>query len=514
MKNKKQFLAIMAALLLTAGCTAVKAPDDAPAKPTTTKPIDVTLTRMGEDKAAVELTPPNHFFEELEKRTGIKTKFLGGAGMNTQEFNLVLASNDLPDVWMNNWLNFPGGPKRAIDQGYILRLNDIIDKYAPNFKKVLQENPQIAKDIRTDEGDYYAFPFIRSEFDKTYVGPIIRKDWLDELGLPVPETIDEWYTVLKAFKEKKNAAAPLTFLASRFFSTGAFSGAYGVMNGFYLENEKIVFGNMQPKYKDFMILLRKWYVEGLLDKDFASIDSNTVDRKMMTGGSGVTIQLGSRTDQYHNATRESLPQANYIGITYPSLQKGVKSKFGHLENAYPGGNSGAISAKSKNVESAAKWLDYFYSKEGSTLVTYGTEGVSYTMENGKVKYTDLILKNPDKLTVDQARQVYGKNTNFPQLQRDTESSRGEKWIAAIAKWRDTDAEKYAIPPITHTTEESNEIAQIMADINAYVLETEIKYILGTISIDTFDDNVNTLKKMGIEKAIKLKQAAYDRYKKR
>lgn len=55
------------------------------------------------------------------------------------------------------------------------------------------------------------------------------------------------------------------------------------MNGFYLENEKIVFGNMQPKYKDFMILLRKWYVEGLLDKDFASIDSNTVDRKMMTG---------------------------------------------------------------------------------------------------------------------------------------------------------------------------------------------------------------------------------------
>lgn len=192
----------------------------------------------------------------------------------------------------------------------------------------------------------------------------------------------------------------------------------------------------------------------------------------------------------------------------------MKSKFGHLENAYPGGNSGAISAKSKNVESAAKWLDYFYSKEGSTLVTYGTEGVSYTMENGKVKYTDLILKNPDKLTVDQARQVYGKNTNFPQLQRDTESSRGEKWIAAIAKWRDTDAEKYAIPPITHTTEESNEIAQIMADINAYVLETEIKYILGTISIDTFDDNVNTLKKMGIEKAIKLKQAAYDRYKKR
>ncbi|SFL36478.1 putative aldouronate transport system substrate-binding protein [Paenibacillus sp. 1_12] len=513
MKNRNRFIVILA-LLATVGCTAQNAPNSAPAASNNAKLVDVTLTRMGEDKAAQELTPPHHFFEELEKKTGIKTKNMGGAGMNTQEFNLILASNDLPDVWMNNWLNFPGGPKRAIDQGYILKLNDVIDKYAPNFKKVLQENPQIAKDIRTDDGAYYAFPFIRSEFDKTYVGPIIRKDWLDELQLPVPATIDEWYTVLKAFKEKKNAAAPLTFLASRFFSTGAFSGAFGVMNGFYLENEQVVFGNMQPKYKDFMILMRKWYVDGLLDKDFASIDSNTVDRKMTTGSSGAAIQLGSRNDQYHNSTRESLPQANYMGIAYPALQKGVKSKFGHLENAYPGGNSGAISAKSKNVEAAAKWLDYFYSKEGSTLVTYGTEGVSYTMENGKVKYTDLILKNPDKLTVDQARQVYGKNTNFPQIQRDAESSRGPKWIEAIGKWRDTDHEKYAIPPITHTTEESNEIAQIMADINAYVLETEIKYILGTISIDTFDDNVNTLKKMGIEKAIKLKQAAYDRYKKR
>lgn len=75
MKNKKQFLAIIAALLLIAGCTAVKAPDDAPAKPTTTKPVDVTLTRMGEDKAAVELTPPIIFLKNWRKEQESRPNF-------------------------------------------------------------------------------------------------------------------------------------------------------------------------------------------------------------------------------------------------------------------------------------------------------------------------------------------------------------------------------------------------------------------------------------------------------
>jgi putative aldouronate transport system substrate-binding protein len=260
--------------------------------------------------------------------------------------------------------------------------------------------------------------------------------------------------------------------------------------------------------------MRKWYQEGLLDKDFASIDGNTVDRKMSTGGSGAAIQLGSRTEVYHNGTRETNPQANFIGIPYPTLQKGDKPKFGHLDNAYPGNFSGAISAKTKNVEEAAKWLDFFYSDEGALLAAYGTEGVSYTMENGKVKYTDLILKNPNKLSIDQARNTYGRSTNFPQLQRDTESSRGAKWIEAVNVWRNTDHQKHAMPPITPTSEETKEIVRIMTDVNAYLLEAEIKFILGTTPIDSPDDSVNQLKKMGIEKAIQLNQAAYDRYKKR
>ena len=107
--------------------------------------------------------------------------------------------------------DFPGGPEKAIGDGYILKLNDLIDQHAPNLKKFLQENPDIDKMVKTDNGSYYAFPFIRGdEYLRVFQGPIIRKDWLDELGLPVPETIDDWTAMLRAFKEKKGAAAPFS----------------------------------------------------------------------------------------------------------------------------------------------------------------------------------------------------------------------------------------------------------------------------------------------------------------
>jgi putative aldouronate transport system substrate-binding protein len=74
----------------------------------------------------------------------------------------------------------------------------------------LKAHPEYDRMIRTDNGSYYCFPMLRDDprlLNAT--GLIIRKDWLDELGLAVPTTIDEWYTVLRAFKEKRERAPGL-----------------------------------------------------------------------------------------------------------------------------------------------------------------------------------------------------------------------------------------------------------------------------------------------------------------
>jgi putative aldouronate transport system substrate-binding protein len=451
--------------------------------------------------------------EEYEKRTGIAIRHLGGVPMQDNKFNYLLASGNLPDIFMNNWLQFPGGPEKAIEQGYILPLNDAINRYAPNFKRMLEENPEIDKMVKTDSGIYYAFPFIRSETGKVYGGPIVRKDWLDELGLPVPTTINEWYETLKAFKEKKGATAPLTlrtlFLGER---TAGFAGAFGVMGNFYVEDGKVTYGYLEPKYREYLVTMSKWYREGLIDQDFAVLDLESVDKKLISGASGATIGWFSYIEKYNLAALHNDPAAHYTAAPYPSLIEGAIPKFGQLDNAYAGTSSGAIKATTKHLEAAVRWLDYGYSEEGSQLNTFGIEGVTYSLENGKPVYSDLVVANPDGLSSDQVMLQYAHQTNFPMIQHDSQLEwKFEETNQAVKVWRMTKHEDYLLPPITPTTEEASELSVLMDGIDEYVKDAELRIILGVDPIDAYDNMVKQLKLLGIERILEIKQAAYQRY---
>src|SRR5512136_1787770 len=150
-------------------------------------------------------------YQELEKRTGIHIEFQHPpVGQALDQFNLMIASQKYPDVIefgfggeAGSSSTAPGGPGRYLQDGVILKLNDLIDKYAPNFKKLMTEHPDWRKQIVTDNGEIYGFPFIRGDpYLLVYQGPIIRGDWLANLKLSVPTTLDDWHTMLVAFKQK------------------------------------------------------------------------------------------------------------------------------------------------------------------------------------------------------------------------------------------------------------------------------------------------------------------------
>ena len=529
---RKSWMAIAVIALITSGCFGGNSTEESPptnsqtetAIPEPSSPAASVEPFEYPMKGAPELTLMTEFpdmgtpnagpiDEEYEKRTGIAIQHLGGVPMQDNKFKYLLASGNLPDVFMNNWLQFPGGPEKAIEQGYILPLNDVIDRYAPNFKRVLEENPEIDKMVKTDSGIYYAFPFIRSEEGKVYGGPIIRKDWLDELGLPVPTTIDEWYTALKAFKEKKGATAPLTlrtlFMGDR---TAGFAGAFGVMGNFYVEEGKVKYGYLEPGYRDYLTTMSKWYREGLLDKDFAVLDLESVDKKMTSGTSGATVGWFSYIEKYNLAAQSGDTAARYVAAPYPTLREGEIPKFGQLDNAYAGTSSAAIKATTKNLEAAVRWLDYGYSKEGSLLNTFGIEGVTYTMENGQPVYTDLVVANKGGLSGDLVMLQYAHQTNFPMIQRDSQLEwKFEETNQAVEVWRKTKHEDYLLPPITPTTEEAGELSALMDGIGEYVKDAELRIIMGVDSIEAYDHMVKQLKLMGIERILEIKQAAYERY---
>ncbi|MGO4495792.1 ABC transporter substrate-binding protein [Paenibacillus sp. 2RAB27] len=492
---------------------------------------DKTLTYWGELPGNVTGVKATHadipFFQNWQKVTGVPLKFTAPpTNQTTQSLNVLLATGDLPDMIEYNWQgDFPGGPEKAIKDGYILKLNDTIDKFAPNLKKYLKEHPEVDKQVKTDNGSYYVFPFIRGDdYLRVFQGPIVRKDWLDELGLPVPETIDDWYTTLKAFKEKKGATAPFSVVSvPRPFQesgNGAFAEAFNVVRDFYIDdNGAIKFGPAEKGFKDYLATFHKWYAEGLIDKNFATADGKALDANIASGATGVTVQnAGGGIGKWQPLITAKDPKGVLIGAPYPVLKKGDVPFYGQKDPANAPGGSVAITASSKNIELAAKMLDYGYSEAGHMYFNFGTEGTSYKMENNYPKYTDLVMNNPDKLAPAQALSLYIRgNYNGPFVQ---DKRYIEQYLAmqtqrdAVSTWSKTNVDKHKLPPITATPEESTELAKIMTDLNTLVDEMTLKIILGTEPVDSFEKYVEKFNNVKLSRAIEIKKASLDRYNKR
>ncbi|MGG1638020.1 ABC transporter substrate-binding protein [Paenibacillus sp. FSL K6-3182] len=466
--------------------------------------------------------------KEWEKKTNVKFDFEHPTGTGAdaqQQFGVMVASNVLPDLIVWNMSNFQGGPAKLFQDGTIIKLNDLIDQHAPNLKKILEEYPLIAKQIKADNGDIYVFPNLKVGDHgkyKTFSGQMIRKDWLDELGLQLPETIDEWEIVLKTIKEKKGVI-PYTsekdmLLGSK--SSMDFIGAYGIGKDFYLNGDKIQYGPLQPAFKDYLARMQKWYKEGLIDPDYASNDNKAKEAKITSGKAAATFgYIGGSMGAWLPSLQQADPKAMLSAAQYPVMNKGDEPKF--TETGWDYSNTGAvITSANKNPEATIKALDYLFSEEGAMLKNFGIDGTTYTLVDGQPKFTDLIMKNPDGLPIGQAMaKNFIANYPFPGPDDDRYNDQyysldaQKEAVKAYAKFAKNSA-SVLIPPVSLTPEEASEFSKIMTDVDTYRSEIVTKLIMGTSSLDSFDKAIEQFKKMGIERAIEIQQAAFDRFNKR
>ncbi len=524
---------ILASTSLLAGCSGStteksEAPKTsaAPAAEAGKYPVSTTETLTSWEQINTNLTTfvsslaDSPFGKQLEKETGIKVKYSHPAdGQSKEQFNLMIASDNLPDVIEYDWNNsYPGGPEKAISDKIIIPLNELIDKHAPNLKKLLQQDKELDKMMKTDSGKYYVFPMIRPDNGLVFRGPMIRKDWLNELQLSVPTTIDEWYTVLKAFKEKKNASAPFTAQYSNELNIqDAFIGAFKTANRYYIDDQgKVKYGPIDPQFKDALTLLRKWYQEGLIDRDFAlNTDSKSLDNKMLSNASGATVGLLSGgMGRWMDSGKKQDPKFQLVAAPYPTLKKGEIAFIGQRDFKFNPAASKVVTAAAKNPELAVKWLDYAYSEKGSLLFNFGIEGESYTLQNGNPVFTDKITKDP-KYNLQQMVSQYTKpNGPFLGDARKNFNSYKEQ-DEAIKIWEQTDAAKHVMPLfITPTVEESKEVAKVNTAIASYKEEMFVKFVMGKEPLEKFDEYVKRIKEMGVDKVVKIYQDAYERYNKR
>lgn len=546
-KNKLGILAVtMLAAAALAGCGGTKTGGEESAKTSSTAagaetetaaeaggsvyPIktDKSVTYWSElnpvvasNYASMDDTPMGKYWQ---KETGVDIKFEHPAvGQVAEQFNLLMSKEKLPDILEYSWITYPGGPQKAIEDGVIIPLNDIIDKYCPNLKEYLKENPEIDRMVKTDDGTYYCFPFIRGSEKLLFnTGPMVRQDWLDEVGLKRPETVDEWEKVLTAFKDKKGASAPFTYQYSAIALTdnNPFAFAFGAPRGFYINDDgKVHFGAVEEGYKEYLQTMNRWMKNGLLDMDLATLTGDQVSAKITNGSAGASFgYAGSGMGNWMASGTATDPKYLLVPTKWPVTKEGDKPQFGRRENNYPGVGSAAITTSCKNVELAAKLLDWGYSKEGHMAFNFGQEGVSYEMKDGIPTYTDLITHNPDGLSLSAAIASYTRaNYSGPFVQDEAYINQYyalDSQKESLKVWSDTDAKKHVIPPITPTVDESKDLAQIMNEIGTYREEMSLKFILGTKSFDEWDDYVKTIQSMKLDRALEIQNAALERYMQR
>jgi len=468
-------------------------------------------------KTMAEMT----MYQELEKISGKKISFQHPpTGQGGEQFNLMVVSREFTDMVEYDWTSYPGGPDKAISDGVILDLTELIKEHAPNYYKAISENPVYKKQVSTDSGKLYGFASLNTGKYRTFGGMIIRKDWLDDLGLKLPETIEDWEITLRAFKERKGATAPLT-LTNDAFSGNHFNNAFNVGLSTYLDNGRVKLPQLEDNFRDYLALMNKWYKEGLLDTEYDTNNGTVVDAKMTNGTSGATYGfIGGTIGKYANAMKDKEPSYRLAATQFPVMNAGDEAWFLECQRE---ANTPfvAITTACKDPVGAIKWLDYLYTEEGVVLKNFGIEGKTYNKDGENFVYTDEILNNPNGYSIAEAM-VRNFRANSPspgynqhedylmqyyQLQEQRD---------ALVMWSKytPNAAKTIMPPFTPTQDESEEIVSLQSDINTYSSEMVLKFIKGDEPLANYDSFLDELKKMGAERYLEILQAAVLRYEER
>lgn len=468
-------------------------------------------------------------YKELEKITGVHIDFIHAPYEQEQEkFTLMIASGNMPDLIETNWKRYyQGGATKAMQDGMIYQVDDYLEEYAPNFKKIMDENPETRRSVVTSDGHYCVFPRVRrcdpeskAQIKANFGGMYIRKDWLDKCGLEVPETIDEWDTVLHAFQSQLGIEHPLMIESGWFKVDGSgnnFNNAYGVDVGWYVKDGKVKFGPAEPGYKQYIELMHKWYEEGILDNEFDTISTSTTASKFAEGATGAAYGFISGIGKILSSAKLD-DGLQIAGTPYPVLHSGDQPYFMN-KSTLASSPYLAISKKCQNPELAISWIDHLYSEEGAILNYYGVEGVTYTrVDENSVAYTDEILNNEKGITTSDALALHVRGfTSTPGLIPRTRTTTSKYTTETLQNIYDLYNEHFAnvfevqIPEFEYPAEYAEEVSSIEFDVNNYVWETVIRFIKGTEPMSNYDTFLEQLKTLKLERLIEIKQAAYENY---
>ncbi|WP_208585509.1 extracellular solute-binding protein [Gracilibacillus suaedae] len=439
----------------------------------------------------------------IKEKTGVEYELLSTPpGSEPAEYiNLMIASEDFPDI-----LRPIGGVEQTlIEQGGALALDDLLPEYAPNvWERIPEEAWNIVRSASPDGKIYYV--------PKVYLIPeraaLLRQDWLDEVGMDMPQTLDEYKEMLIAFRDQDpNGNGEQDELPTTGREFGRWMDHLFAMFGvamwegypeWDIYDGEINYAGTSENMKAAIAFIRELYEEELLDNETFLNKGDVWTAKINNNLVGSWYHLPANLHERYLAMKEGAPDAYVVGMPLPE----VDGFEGYITQKSMGEPEWMIPVASEdNAANALKLLDFFYDPENADFVQYGIEGVQHEVVDGEKQ---LLPSSDDKpialgmlnLTTEESMDVRIDNS-FPEDE--------QQMVRDIFEVSKADARRIAGDGLPSTVYDN------YPDIQSHKLFQEYltKIVIGEWSIDKFDEFVEKWNQSGGEEVTQRVQEWYE-----
>lgn len=504
---------------------------------------EITVTAAGPMPSGCEDWSQLAVIDEYANRLGIRLDCDFYETDWETQLTLKVAGDELPDMLIGCSMNVSDVNEWG-GEGYFLDLSQYMD-LMPNLKAYFDQYPELEAYCTTSDGHIYGLPKLKVDMTDRLTRSFINKQWLDNLGLSMPTSIDEYYEVLVAFKEQDangngdpDDEIPLLFTSD----SGGYTAlektlldAYGIFTtdpNYVLqadESGKVELANINDTYKEYLKFMHRLYAEGLMEQEAFTITGDEITTKQQGDVYG---SFGCGSAPFVMANKDISYDANWMALSGMSSELHPKRE---ASIASPVQNSilVAVNGNTEYPEALARFIDYFYTEEGMLSATKGYDGVTFDMVQDDLLGTEVPeMRIPDGYTsgeefrykgaiLNEALNLVEKNIDRQAMfESDREVLEKPEFVEKYG-WaaRVIDAFKSddvtgveAYPVVSYTSDEVEERGAVYKDITTYLKQARAQFITGELDLDKdWDTYVNTLNQMNLGRLLEIEQAAYDRY---
>lgn len=479
--------------------------------------IEITVT--GSRNAYCDNWEDTEFAKSVLERFGIKLIDQSFSSEEwTVQYGLLFASGELPDLFVNTGWNMNTVSDYG-SQGFLLSLNDLIETSGVYCKAVFDANPDMQRIVTSPDGNIYCLVNGSAIPANMANRNWINEKWIENVGMTYPETLEDLYAVLCAFRDQDangNGDPSDEIPASGTILHEIVLNALGIPTksssgaGFYVNAEdEVTMIATDALYKVFLTYMHQYYEEGLLDSATFVQSGSEFNAKIGEGRVGAYTLAAP----WLYESEETAWDYRYFG--------GLTSEYN--SNKIVGASSGvdswaavAISASCAHPERVFEMLDWLYSDEGSTVGFIGEENVGWKWVNEAEGDWARVLPegwtDSDEAYRGGTLTILGLNLYRSEEWKLFKPTGNNVWL--YDQYTDYAVPYFtsAFPSVVLTEEELDSISGIATDIESYVTDATTRFIVGEEDIESgWDTFQNTLRSMGVEDYTAVYAEAYARF---